>query len=133
MFAGSLFHWRIDDSESSKYSLKPANYPALPLYMFNTNDPILHTSFLNKLEEKEFQMFLLCKMKKWLGEFPLMVPAAGKDAVAVGNMAAFAALCVEKGLAVGGLQGRGQYHFWMNKELHPLNQHLALLQESELN
>ena len=46
---------------------------------------------LNKLEEKAFQQFLQRKMKKWLQDFPQMVPAQDAEGVEVVDMAAFAA------------------------------------------
>ena len=50
-FAGCLFHWRTqkDDSDSSKYSLRPADYPALPLYFYDPKDAAQHTALLNKV------------------------------------------------------------------------------------
>ena len=44
---------------------------------------------MNKLDEKAFQQFLQRKMKKWLQDFPRMVPA--EDAEGVEVVAAFAA------------------------------------------
>ena len=49
MFAGCLFNWRKDDLDSHKYSLKPADYPALPLYIYDPYYPVQHTSLLNKV------------------------------------------------------------------------------------
>ena len=46
-FAGGLFHWRKDDSDRSKCSLRPADYTALPLYFYDPNDAALHTALLN--------------------------------------------------------------------------------------
>ena len=39
-----------DDSEYSKYSLKPADFPAMPLYAYYPEDPVQHTFLLNDLE-----------------------------------------------------------------------------------
>ena len=40
---GCLFWWRKDDSDCSKYSVSPANYPALPLYLYHPKDVAQHT------------------------------------------------------------------------------------------
>ena len=55
IFAGCLFHCRQDDSDLSKYSLNTANYPALPLYMYDPDYPVQHTSLLNKVFWKVLQ------------------------------------------------------------------------------
>lgn len=76
---------------------------------------------LNKLEEKQFQQFLQRKMKKWLQDFPQMVPAEDAEGVEVVDMAAFAAGGGGMGLAVSSLQLRGQCHIWTIKELRAQN------------
>ena len=46
---------------------------------------------LNKLDEKTFQQFLQRTMKKWLHDFPQMVPAQDAEGVEVVDLAVFAA------------------------------------------
>ena len=53
IFAGCLkqclFHWRKDDTDCSKYSLKLAYYFTAPMYVYYPKDPVQHTSLLNKM------------------------------------------------------------------------------------
>ena len=62
---------RMIQTSVSKYSLNTANYPALPLYMYDPDYPVQHMSLLNKVFWKVFQVkFEIClqwrRGRQWL-------------------------------------------------------------------
>ena len=79
------------------------------------------TPGLSARDEQAFQQFLQRRMKKWLQDFPQMVPAEDTEGVEVVDMASFAAGGGWMGLAVSDLQLTGQCHIWTIKDLPVLN------------
>ena len=59
---GCLFWWRKDDSDCSKYSVSPANYPALPLYLYHPKDVAQHT-------ETQWGVLVCVFRYGWLAEY----------------------------------------------------------------